>query len=106
MSKKVSVSLAYVHLVKYLITCLMSECVLLALLTSVGFTMCTKGVQRALLDQNRLANDYQDLELYAACTQKPRKSSGKLVYMVFSNLSFCKRQMCISLTAVVRFFWI
>lgn len=84
----------------------MSKSVLLAPLKSAGLSTCTKDVQCALLDQNRLANDYQKLELYAACTKKPRKSSGKLVYVVFSSLSFCKRQMYVFLTAVVRVFWI
>lgn len=60
----------------------------LALLTSVGFGTHTKDVQCALLNQNRLANDYQELDLYVTCTQKPRKSSGKLVYTVFSHLLF------------------
>lgn len=82
----------------------MSKCVLLALLTSVGFSTCTKDVQCGLLNQNGLANDYRELDLYAACTQKPRKSSGKLVYMVFSSLSFYKRQMYVFLSPVVRVF--
>lgn len=89
----------------YLITCLISKCVPVAPLISVGFITCTKDVSCALLNQNRLTNDYQELELYATCTQKPIKSPGKLVYMVFSSLSSCKMQMYIFfLTPVVGFF--
>lgn len=48
-------------------------------------------------------NDSQEVDLYAACTQKLRKSSGKLVYMGFRSTKGRYKLSCLQLSGVSGF---